>query len=260
MRMTSLFNAQLPLLLAAAASWVASAAGQACRTVDIKADETSIGLTGSCSELLALGYSCEDLACYARPVDLGSNVGAAPLQCGVQNPAGYAGQCSFTCGQNMYDGVMGEGACAATIRTHPAKCATDFGAGGSLAGYCDFACGFCRGAAAHVALPPPPPPRATCATSDLMDTTTSPGSCSSQMAAHLVSCEAADSLGVSPCNLACQHNILERPVAYIPATSLEGLAGLFEPLFPALGVTSAAEFVPLMQPGISPTILGFSMR
>jgi hypothetical protein len=238
-------------LLAVLLAGRSGVAGQDCLTVDTRRD-------GGCAELLSLGFSCEDLACYARPVDL-SGVGGRPVRCGVQRAAGYAGQCSWTCGQNAYDGIYGEGSCAAALRTHPTRCHTQYARGAPREGQCDFACGFCSAAdSAPAPLPPPPPPRRSCATSDLMDQTTAPGSCSAHIFDGRVSCDVAaatTSAGVSPCNLACQHNVLEHPTAYVPPSNLEDLASLFAPLFPALGVPNAAGFVRLMRPGLCQTLI-----
>ena len=86
-----------------------------------------------CGAVLATGLSCADLACYAPSIG-SDGLPAAP--CAVQNPGGYAGQCSLTCAQNLRDGVMGEGACAALLQRGDATCDSNFTAGADMAGEC----------------------------------------------------------------------------------------------------------------------------
>ena len=118
---------QLTVLLAALAP---RALAQDCTTVDTF--EAFAEMT-DCGAVLATGLSCADLACYAPSIG-SDGLPAAP--CAVQNPGGYAGQCSLTCAQNQRDGVMGEGACAALIQRGSATCAGSFAAGGDMAGEC----------------------------------------------------------------------------------------------------------------------------
>ena len=135
--MQTLLMARLLVTLFGAMAMTQQAAAQACATVDTMPDGSEYGLPADCTSLLAAGdLTCEDLACYAPSVQ-------NPGQCGVQNPAGYAAQCSRTCGQNTYDGFYGEGACQTLIVSGTLTCEVNFAAGGQYQGYCDFACGFC---------------------------------------------------------------------------------------------------------------------
>ena len=119
-----LASRQLTVLLAALAP---RARAQNCSTVDTF---VAVGEMTDCGAVLATGLSCADLACYAPSI--GNNVTA----CAVQNPGGYAGQCSLTCAQNLRDGVMGEGACAALLQRGDATCDSNFTAGANMVGEC----------------------------------------------------------------------------------------------------------------------------
>jgi hypothetical protein len=168
-------------------------APQACVTADTYLDGSEIGLPADCAGLLAAGYSCEDLACYAPA--LAQPAGGA--RCGVQGRHGMAGQCSLTCGQNTYDGVYGEGACDSLIAAGTTSCATDFGAYQAYPGSCDFSCGFCSIEPAPDPLPLPTGPAARgnagtspwqCNTRDYLDDTYSAGVCAAHLGIGDLSC------------------------------------------------------------------------
>ena len=129
--------ARLLLTLFGVMTTAQQAAAQACATVDTMPDGSEYGLPADCTSLLAAGdLTCEDLACYAPSLQ-------NPGQCGVQNPAGYAGQCSLTCGQNTYDGSWGEGACQMQIASGALSCEVGLAAGGHFEVFV-FDCHQCR--------------------------------------------------------------------------------------------------------------------
>ena len=242
-------------LLVSLGALAVRASAQQCTTTDTYTNGGLSSLPADCGAILATGLSCEDLACYAPSV--GDN-GLPAAPCAIQNPGGFAGQCSLTCGHNVYDGVFGEGACDRIIAAGARSCAQDYVAGGNSAGDCDFACGFCTADPAPAPLPPPPPPSATCATIDALDANSAPGACSAHLGDGTFSCDDAFSGGglhAGQCNLACQLNILEHPLAYMPAANLAPMAGLFEPVYAVAGASDAASFVPLMAPGLCQTLI-----
>ena len=259
-------RARLAAALAGIAALAPRAAAQACATVDTKVDESAFGLPADCAALLAsedLALTCEDLACYAPAVPFNG-------QCGVQNAAGYAGQCSLTCGQNTYDGVFGEGACRALIASGTTTCALDYGAGQQYEGSCDFACGFCSIDPAPPPLPPPTPPSPRgnagsspwqCNTIDVLDAGSAAGACSAHLGAGELNCDEhfdGDGQHAGQCAKACQLNILEHPLAFMPEANLEAFAAigsLQTYYWGYVGATTAQEFVAQMQPGLCQTLI-----
>lgn len=247
-------------LMVAASGLSRRAAAQGCTTVDLYRDGTMVGLPRDCAGLLAIGYSCEDLACYAASVD--ATDGTEEGTCGVQNAGGFAGQCSFTCGQDAYDGVFGEGGCRKLIASGTATCAGDFSLGQQFAGDCDFSCGYCASARVPDPIPPPTPPATNgdagrspwqCKTTDALDNIAGAGACSAYLAAGQLDCNGGEGLPVhaNECAMTCQLNILEYPLAFMPAENLEQLAAIFETYYwPVVGATTAQEFVTYMQPGL----------
>ena len=249
---------KLILALTSATAMVQQAAAQGCATVDTMPDDSAVGNPADCASLLAAGFTCEDLACYAPALPVDSD----NPQCGVHNLEGYTGQCSLTCGQNTYDGVFGEGACQALIAAGDLTCELNFAAGGELEGYCDFACGFCSIDPPPPALPPPTPPSLNgnagtspwqCQTTDLLDQTYAAGACSTHLGAGELSCEEHFSgLGqhAAQCTLTCQLNILEHPLAFMTADAQLGLAAiqtLQDFYWPIVGATSAQMPTPCSQ-------------
>ena len=247
-------------LAASMAALAPRAAAQGCATVDIVQD---------CVALLVSGdYTCEDLACYAPTVPtsgvcgLGANAAAFA--------EGYTGQCSLTCGQNTDDGVLGEGACHALIAGGIVTCEQDFGAGQQYEGRCDFACGFCSFDPAPPPLPPPTPPSPRgnagsslwqCSTNDVLDLTSAPGACSAHIGAGELNCDEhfdGDGQHAGQCAKACQLNILEHPLAFMPEANLEAFAAigsLQTYYWGYVGATTAQEFVAQMQPGLCQTLI-----
>ena len=248
-RAATMVRARLTAVLAAAAVWAPRVAGQACATVDTKVDESNIGLPADCAGVLALGYSCEDLACYAP-----SAPATNPQTCGVYNAMGYNGQCSLTCGQNTYDGVYGEGSCNHLIVTGGATCVSDFSVGQQYAGMCDFACGFCT--ASVTPDPVPSPPSTTCKTFDTLDSGSAPGACSAHLADGTLLCDHFEGggLGAGQCSKACQLNVLEHPGSMSAEFQLQ-YADRMEPVYGATTATTAEEFLALMSQPLCKTLI-----
>ncbi len=241
--------------MVALAALLPKVAAQACTTVDTYLDGSEYGLPADCAGLLAMGYSCEDLACYAPSVPANS-------QCGVQNPAEYAGQCSLTCGQNTYDGVYGEGACDSLIAAGTTSCATDYGTGQTYEGSCDFSCAFCSIDPAPDPLPPPTPPAARgnsgtspwqCNTRDVLDDMYAAGVCAAHLGTGELSCDehfAGGGQHAGQCAKACQLNILEHPAAFMAEELVPAFANIVQPWWPYVSASTKEEFVAHMQPGL----------
>ena len=149
-----------------------------------------------------------------------SQIAAGEWSCdGNLAPGGsYSNYCSRSCGHNVLDGSEGTlGHCESLIAADTSLCATQYDAFQSSEGLCDFACGFC-------APPPPPPESRTCWVQDNLDVQPPAewGSCSELINSGLFSCDehfhgagAGAGSHVGQCNLACELNLLEHPLAYM---------------------------------------------
>lgn len=199
---------------------------------------------GACAALLQGSHTC------AESFVGGSNsiAGACNLQCEVNNyDAQYgAGSCNFMIAVGIFDCAAGT---ANGVACEVIPAALDDGTQPPAEGCCDFACGACAAADTTCDALPPATGSATTGTApgvtapvDYIDLSgaSAPGACSTALASGMETCAAIASgtstvllPGNGYCNLACQFNMLEAPLEYVPQSMLDVLIG-------GLGATGAS--------------------